>query len=75
VKKFLKFLSYVPVILVAILGAYIVFHMWQLTEIGRKGAKHGTIVGGLNANSAGRENSASASGSESPETSSSPVDH
>jgi hypothetical protein len=34
VKKVLSFLSYVPVILVGILGAYIVFHMWQLTEIG-----------------------------------------
>ena len=34
-KKLLSLLSYVPVILVGILGAYIVFHMWQLTEIGR----------------------------------------
>jgi hypothetical protein len=32
VKKVVSFLSWVPVILVGILGAYIVFHMWQLTE-------------------------------------------
>ncbi len=31
-KKLLSFLSYLPVILVGILGAYMVFHMWQLTE-------------------------------------------
>jgi hypothetical protein len=37
VKKFLQFLCYVPVILVGLLGAYIVFHMWQLTEVGRGG--------------------------------------
>jgi hypothetical protein len=34
-KKLLSFLSYLPVILVGILGAFIVFHMWQLTEVGR----------------------------------------
>jgi hypothetical protein len=32
VKKFVRFLSYLPVILVALLGAYIVFHMWRLSE-------------------------------------------
>jgi hypothetical protein len=35
-KKILRFLAYLPVILVAILGAYIVFHMWRLAEIGRR---------------------------------------
>jgi quinol-cytochrome oxidoreductase complex cytochrome b subunit len=37
-KKLLSFLSYLPVILVGILGAYIVFHMWLLTEIGHGGS-------------------------------------
>jgi hypothetical protein len=37
-KKFCNFLSYLPVILVGILGAYIVFHMWTLTEIGKNRA-------------------------------------
>jgi fatty acid desaturase len=36
VKKLLSFLGWVPVILVGMLGAYIVFHMWQLTEIGHR---------------------------------------
>ncbi|HEX6567099.1 MAG TPA: hypothetical protein VF020_22605 [Chthoniobacterales bacterium] len=36
-KKFLQFLCYVPVILVGLLGAYLVFHMWQLSEVGRGG--------------------------------------
>lgn len=31
-KKFINFLGYVPLILVGVLGAYIVFHMWQLSE-------------------------------------------
>jgi hypothetical protein len=31
-KKFAKLLGYVPVILVGLLGAYIVFHMWQLSD-------------------------------------------
>jgi hypothetical protein len=42
-KKLLSFLSYLPVILVGILGAYLVFHMWQLTEIG-----HGASAGRKN---------------------------
>ena len=36
VKKFLTFISYLPVSLVGLLGAYIVFHMWHLTEIGHR---------------------------------------
>jgi hypothetical protein len=35
VKRLLQFLCYVPVILVGLLGAYLVFHMWQLSEVGR----------------------------------------
>ena len=35
VKKLLSFLKYLPVILVGLAGAYIVFHMWQLSEVGR----------------------------------------
>jgi hypothetical protein len=31
-KKFVNFLGYVPVLLVVLLGAYIVFHMWHLSE-------------------------------------------
>jgi hypothetical protein len=75
VKNFLKFLSYVPVILVAIFGAYIVFHMWQLTEIGRKGHRNVTITSSPNASSASRENPATGNASESPETSPSPAGH
>jgi hypothetical protein len=37
-KNLFKFLGYSSVILVAMLGAYIVFHMWNLTETGRKKA-------------------------------------
>ena len=42
-KKLLSSLSYLPVILVGILGVYLVFHMWQLTEIG-----HGASAGRKN---------------------------
>ena len=35
VKKVLSSLSYLPVVLIGILGAYIVFHMWELSEVGR----------------------------------------
>lgn len=31
-KKFVNFLGYVALILVGVLGAYIVFHMWYLSE-------------------------------------------
>jgi hypothetical protein len=31
-KKFVNFLGYVAIILAGVLGAYIVFHMWQLSE-------------------------------------------
>jgi hypothetical protein len=42
VKKLLSFLGYLPVILVGTLGAYIVFHMWELSEINRGGHSGGT---------------------------------
>jgi hypothetical protein len=35
VKKFLKFLGYLPVILMAIFAILIVLHMWRVTEEGR----------------------------------------
>jgi hypothetical protein len=34
VKDLLSLLKYGPVILVGLVGAYIVFHMWQLSEVG-----------------------------------------
>jgi hypothetical protein len=45
-KRFLKFLCYFPLILLGVLGAYIVFHMWQLTEIGHGAASQRHAVAG-----------------------------
>jgi|GEM_PF-4590368 hypothetical protein len=48
-KKLLKYLPYLPVILVGIGATVVVVHMWHVTEIGRAkvgGSRrsHGTIV-------------------------------
>ncbi|MBV9874933.1 MAG: hypothetical protein JO025_09425 [Verrucomicrobia bacterium] len=52
-KKFLQFVGYVPVILVGLLGAYLVFHMWQLSEVGRDG--HRGIAKARSAELAGQQ--------------------
>jgi hypothetical protein len=68
-KKLLSFLTYLPVILVGVLGAYIVFHMWQLTEIGRSAASRKKELPGKHASAQTSEAGlASAGAKESPNT-------
>ena len=74
-KKLPRFLGWIPVILVGILGAYIVFHMWQLTEIGRTGSHHRTIVKDQSTDLAGQQKFSSATAERSPGASPSAEEH